>query len=170
MPSHLIQFSPEYTLQLYPSFSALGILSFVLCNTAITTHIWMDIKYSGNLHWICSLLRCLNVHILINSSTTPGSTIFGSKHIFKGFEKQFINLISFSKINNNKNYTEERQIWWLIQLELEHLPCSYTGFVLAFILEYYWKSSNLFNLGFWEQGYMMNIRTHQNRGWFSDGA
>lgn len=82
LPPHFIQFS-EFTRRLSKLISSQH-SSFVLCNAAIATHIWMNIKHLKICIGYAAFWDASNVHILINSATTPGPTVHGYKHVFKG--------------------------------------------------------------------------------------
>lgn len=83
LPPHFIQFSPEFTRRLSKLISSQH-SSFVLYNAAITTYIWMNIKHLEICIGYAAFWDASNVNILINSATTPGPTVHGNKHIFKG--------------------------------------------------------------------------------------
>lgn len=89
--------------------------SFVLCNAAITTHIWMGIKRLKICIGYAAFWDASNVHILINSATTPGPTILGYKHTFKGNWKSNSLIWCLSPKSTTIKTYKERQIWWLIQ-------------------------------------------------------
>lgn len=115
MPSRLIQISPWVHKKALSKLIISQHSSFALCNAAITTHIRVDIKHSKICIRYVAFWDASNVHILINSATTPGPTIFPYKHIFKRDLKGNSLILCHSPKSTTIKTYKERKIWWLIQ-------------------------------------------------------